>query len=324
MHQFTVNHHDFNGFSEYFDDHILTHLEIAETARIAAVSKAKTRWIITAVIVIALVIGLVSQTGNLFLGLFPMVLGGAIGGAWASSALSSLKSETKTHLVHNISQFLGWTFTEKVMQPPNIIEALYENKLLTGRYDRSSFEDRIQGSAHGADFEMVEAHLERKKTDDKGRTSWVTVFRGQLIGMDFHREFSGRTVVLRDKKIFNSKKKAGMKRVGLVDPVFEKIFEAYGTDQVEARYLLTPTFMQRLVDLEACVDGKNIRFGFIGGLLLIVVETHNKFEAGSMYKPLVSPERTQKILDEFSALLDVIDGVLKPEDRRESVRSHKA
>jgi len=40
-----------------------------------------------------------------------------------------------------------------------------------------------------------------------------------------------------------------MKRVGLVDPVFEKIFEAYGTDQVEARYLLTPTFMQRLVRL---------------------------------------------------------------------------
>ena len=64
------------------------------------------------------------------------------------------------------------------------------------------------------------------------------------------------------------------------------------------------------------MDGKNIRFGFIGGLLLIVVETDNRFEAGSMYKPLVAPERTQKILDEFSALLDVIDGVLEPETRR--------
>ena len=74
--------------------------------------------------------------------------------------------------------------------------------------------------------------------------------------------------------------------------------------------------MQRLVDLETKVDGKNIRFGFIGGLLLIVVETENKFEAGSMYKPLISPERTQKILNEFSAVLDVIDGVLKPEERR--------
>ena len=318
MHQFTADHNDFNGFSEYYEDQILTHLEIAETVRLSAVSKAKRNWTIIVAIILTVAIALLIKTREPLLVLMPLVFGGVIGKIWETNAFSIVKSETKTHLVQNISQFLGWEFTEKVLQPPNIIEALYENKLLTGRYDRSSFEDRIQGSAHGADFEMVEAHLEREKTDDKGRKSWVTVFRGQLIGMDFHREFLGRTVVLRDKKIFNAKKKAGMKRVGLVDPVFEKIFEAYGTDQVEARYLLTPTFMQRLVDLETKVDGKNIRFGFIGGLLLIVVETENKFEAGSMYKPLISPERTQKILNEFSAVLDVIDGVLKPEERRSS------
>ena len=62
---------------------------------------------------------------------------------------------------------------------------------------------------------------------------------------------------------------------------FSKIFEAYGTDQVETRYLLTPTFMQRLVDLEQSVDGKKIRFAFTGGQLLIAVETENRYEAGS-------------------------------------------
>ena len=98
-----------------------------------------------------------------------------------------------------------------------------------------------------------------------------------------------------------------MKCVGLVDPVFEKIFEAFGTDQVEARYLLTPVFMQTLVDLENSINGKNIRFGFDKNQLFIAVETNDQYEAGSMFKPLIDPARTQKILDEIGAVYDVVD-----------------
>ena len=130
--------------------------------------------------------------------------------------------------------------------------------------------------------------------------------------IDYPREFMGRTVVLRDAGIFNRKKKKGMKRVGLVDPVFEKIFEAYSTDQVESRYLLTPTFMQRLVDLETSVSGKKIRFGFLEGKLFIAIEAPNQFEAGSMFKPLTDTDRTEKILHEISAIFNVVDGILKP------------
>ena len=316
MHIFDEHHKDFHGFSKYFKDHVLTRLELAEVARVDAVAKAKKRALMSGLIGIIIAVLLFLKTQEIALLIIPLVLCGLIGWGWGSTALSPIKSETKTHLVSHISQFLGWEFTEKVEEPPNILETLFANRLLTARYDRSNFEDRIRGAAHGADFEMIEAHLERRDTDKDGKTRWVTTFRGQLIGMDFHREFLGKTVVLRDKKIFNTKTKAGMKRVGLADPVFEKIFEAYGTDQVEARYLLTPTFMQRLVDLETQVSGKNIRFGFVDGLLLIVVETENRFEAGSMFKSLIDPERTQKILDEFGAVLDVIDGVLKPDNYR--------
>jgi len=224
----------------------------------------------------------------------------------------TVKAETKSHLVGGICQFIGWEFNHDVDEPP-VLDPLIDNGLLPKRFHRVKFEDRMNGNAHGADFEAVEAHMERRDRDSKGRERWVTVFRGSLMAIDFHREFLGRTVVLRDKGIFNAKKKSGMKRVGLVDPIFEKIFEAYGTDQVEARYLLTPDFMQRLVDLETSVDGKKIRFGFIQGLLLIAVETPNRFEAGSMFKPLTDTTRTQKILNEIGAIFDVVDGVMKPQ-----------
>ena len=47
----------------------------------------------------------------------------------------------------------------------------------------------------------------------------------------------------------------GLRKVGLEDPHFEKIFEVFGDDQVEARAILTPVFMEELVALETAYAG---------------------------------------------------------------------
>lgn len=169
----------------------------------------------------------------------------------------------------------------------------------------ASIEDQISGHVHGADFSSVEVKLTKKS----GKNT-ITDFHGQLMSLTFPRKFLGRTIVLRDKGWLQGKKKGDMKRVGLVDPVFEDLFEAYSTDQVEARYLLDPVFMQKLIDLEKSVDGRNIRFGFSDSQLFIAVETENRFEAGSMKRSLMAPSRTQKILNEIRAIFHVVDGVM--------------
>ena len=51
--------------------------------------------------------------------------------------------------------------------------------------------------------------------------------------------------------------------VGLEDPVFEKIFEVFSTDQIEARRILTPAFMEKLLSLNALMvhwkqNGENV------------------------------------------------------------------
>ena len=220
-----------------------------------------------------------------------------------------IEAATKQNVLAGICKFLGWSFQEQ-FEPPVLFDSFVNLGLLPSRFTKSHFEDRIAGVAHGTRFEFFETHLEKQNSSEK-KNETVSVFRGQLLALEFDQKFSGRTIVLRDKGWLQGKKKQDMKRVGLVDPVFEKIFEAYGTDQVEARYLLTPTFMQRLVDLENSVDGKKIRFGFTEGYLLIAVETGNRYESGSMFKPLIDTGRTQKVLDEIGAIYDVIDGVMR-------------
>ncbi len=311
---FDEDRSEFKGFNKFYTGQILPYLQEREYDRLARIGKGKKVGGVIVGVGMILAIHFFYRFDNMIVPGLTAFFSLLIGGVTAFSMMSKLKGEVKQFLMDAICGFVGWTYTYKPELEPDM--KIWQSNKLLPRYDRMSFEDQMSGNAHGADFVFCETHLETQHRDKDGHTKWRTAFRGIMLEIDFHREFLGRTVVLRDAGIFNFKKKAGMKRVGLVDPKFEKIFEAYSTDQVESRYLLTTTFMQKLVDLETVVKGKKIRFGFLEGKLHIAVQAPNQFEAGSMMKPLTDPERTQKILDEIGSIFDIIDGVIRPEPNR--------
>ncbi len=310
MHSFDENRPEFKGFSKFYEQTIYPVLQEKERIRTKQLAKGNRYGVFAAIALTAIAAGIALTTDIYPLAIGLVLIGIIAGFAIRYAMMSKLKGETKQFLMDNICGFLGWKFKAKGVTLPDL-PLWKKNKLLPG-WDRVNFEDQMSGKVDGAAFTFCEAHLEREHYDKNGNSTWSTVFRGILLEIDFHRKFLGRTVVLRDAGIFNFRKKAGMKKVGLASPKFEKIFEAYGTDQVEARYLLTPIFMQKLVDLESSVSGKKIRFGFLGNKLHIAVEAPNQFEAGSMFTPLTNTGRTEKILNEIGAVLDVITGVGDP------------
>ncbi len=307
MHQFNEHHPEFKGFSRHFEREIRPGLTERDAVREAAVN----RGLVGAVVFILLgfavsaFVGLQIKLDSWIPVVMPSVLGPFLGAATFWGFTQAIRTETKGRIVTAVTDYLDWQFDAKV---PDFDLAPYRDHfLLEMRYHRAKFEDRLAGKAHGAAFDSVEAHLERRDRDNKGRTRWVTVFRGQLMRLDFPTKTFGRTIVLRDAGLFNKTKRGDMKRVGLSSPKFEKAFEAYGSDQVEARVILDPVFMQRMIDLEASVDGKRIRFAFVDNDLFIAVETANRYEAGSMFQPLDAPERMQRILDEVGVIFDIVD-----------------
>jgi hypothetical protein len=188
---------------------------------------------------------------------------------------------------------------------PDGIEHFTSLSLLPG-FDRSDYQDRFRGKHHGCDFAFFDGHLERKVRTNKS-TSWRTVFRGQLICIDFPKKFLGTTVVRRDKGLFNfmDRWSTSLQRVGLGDSRLEKAFEVYADDQVEARYLIHPVFMERLLDLETQFKGKNLRCAFFQGQLLVAIEGGDKFEMGSMFRTLLDEVR-----DNFILMVDELLGRL--------------
>lgn len=260
-----------------------------------------------------------------------VVAGGVLGGLIRHGGLSQLHSEIKTGLNTRLAEEFSMQYSEQVVNAPRF-DAFRDHDLLPNS-DRKSFEDHFSGETHGADFELYEAHLEQRRRTKK-RTYYVTVFRGVLIRISFPRTIDGVTLVTRDQGWFNGLTgwanktfgKAGRKleRIGLVDPDFEKLFEVYGTDQVMARYLLTPSFMERLLELETLLKGKNVRCVFDDALseeegkgeLLIVAETGNKFEPGSMFEPLDDREPVETLYGEIRLIDQIIQTVLEPATQR--------
>ena len=267
---------------------------------------------IVAIVVSFFILNRVGNPGFIFIGIF---LSAASIGGFYSFKSKRVKSDAKNILMSEISAFVGLHFNLKPQIQAEFLQNLQSLKLLPPRIHRTHFEDGISGRIGEVDVHVCEAKLERKVKTDKGER-WQTVFQGSLLEMDFHRDFHGTTIVLRDAGIFNAKRKGEMKRIGLASTRFEKIFEAYGTDQVEGRYLLTPTFMETLLELEDKVDGKKIRFAFNEGKLWIAVEHPNRFETKSLKQPMTDTSRIQTIIDELDAIFTIVTAVATQKKRR--------
>jgi hypothetical protein len=211
--------------------------------------------------------------------------------------------------------------------PPDWFEAVLGHGLLPREHDHALFEDALTGELHGADFEMCEAQLIEMEESKKGAPRQKTVFRGALIRIAFPRTIEGVTLIARDRgaanmldRWSNSRRSGGkLKRVGLVDPKFEDVFEVYGTDQVMARYLVTPTFMERLLELEAALEGSNVRAvfddslkaGFGKGELLIAADTGNLFEVARKGR-IDTRETLETIHEDIALIAEIIAIVLEP------------
>ncbi|MEO1475955.1 MAG: DUF3137 domain-containing protein [Pseudomonadota bacterium] len=302
---------DFATFPKVYSESILPTLINRERDRVDAAKEARTGWITGGA---GGLLGAFAGFGYAqmpLVGIFALL----IGGGWAfykTSGLRQIGRETKSLLVQPVAQEFGLVFDETPGEQNTVYD--FRRAGLIGKWDRSDFEDRLTGKRGEVDFEFFEAHLEEKRTtrdaNGRTRTRWVTIFQGQCIRFDFHKRFMGETLVTRDAGIFNRFGGHGdMKRAKLEDPTFEKAFEVYTTDQVEARFLLTPDFMQKLVDLEEAFHGGKLRCAFVGGEMFVAVEGGDLFEPGSMFRRLDDPNRIRELLDDFAAVFHLIDTV---------------
>ena len=167
----------------------------------------------------------------------------------------------------------------------HISEETYKHsELYLNQVDRFTGDDYVSGTRGETEFEFSEIHAEYKteSRDSKGntRTTWHTIFRGIFFHADFHKHIQSETFVLPDTaegwlgktvgQFFQSKNFRRDELVRLEDEEFERSFCVYSDDQIDARYILTPDMMRRILDLKRKV-GRKVALAFKGSRVYVAV-----------------------------------------------------
>ena len=213
---------------------------------------------------------------------------GAAGFGWAALAKRPVINAIKGGINGAIARALGLEYSAVVVPGP-IFERAKAFALLPG-YEDAACEDQWSGKIGEQPFTLHEAKLTEERGSGKSRRT-VTLFQGQLLSIAFTRKFIGTTLIERQQEhrtwwggARDHVEVGGleMKSVAMVDPRFEDMFSVWSDDGVEARYLVHPEYVERLIAVQTAYAGKNIRALFHGGELLVVIETENQFESGSL------------------------------------------
>jgi hypothetical protein len=194
----------------------------------------------------------------------------------------------KNLIIQKLVRSLGEDFTYHASD--RIKEHEYkESKIFLTGVDRYHGEDLIEGTIDKTEIKFSELKTEYKttSTNSKGHrtTHWHTIFNGIFMITEFNKEFNVNMVVLPDVaqnmfgvfgQTLQSMNSSRDSLVKLEDPNFEKSFVVYADDQLEARYILTPSFMERILELESSLPGK-LYLSFINSRLFVAFTTNKNY-----------------------------------------------
>lgn len=146
-----------------------------------------------------------------------------------------------------------------------------------------------------------------------------TIFHGQFIVTEFNKNFEGITLVSTDyaQAIFGSvigglfqSSVGDMHLIKMDNPEFEEAFVVHASDKVEARYILTPSFMEYILSYQKKTE-RFIQISFINNTVCIAIpynkdQFEDNFPIGKLGKEL------QKAFDnEFVKPLELATGVIR-------------
>lgn len=210
-----------------------------------------------------------------------------------------------------IAQALGLEYS--VTCEPGQTFAWAEQFDMVPSYDNSNFQDLWWGVIAGQPFTLHEAKLTEQRGSGKSRRT-VTVFEGSILSIGFNRRFQSTTLIEPDgerrKFLIGAEKEqtsiggVAVERIDLTEPRFEDRFTVWSNDQVEARYIIHPEYMERIVGIETAFAGQDIRALFHEGDLLITIKTGDLFESGSL-NPEDDRELLEKVIAQFGSLAEL-------------------
>lgn len=222
--------------------------------------------------------------------------------------VDNFKTKVISKLVEFVDRDLEYDHNNYIDEMTFKESRLYEHRI--DDYDGEDYIGGMVGKTHIEFSEVLARYKTETHTKNGTRTTWHTLFDGLFFSADFNKKFTSDLIIkpdLAEKWFGNFGKKLQKLNVfqhgqliELEDPDFEREFKVYGTDQTEARYILTPVMMEKILQLNSKIlmrEQKRISLSFINSRLYLALPLNkNLFEPSIFGKEVV---REQDILDYY-------------------------
>jgi len=306
------------SFEQFFENELIPALTPLEERRKAVANRIILFCGTTVAVLLLVALFWWRQSGDSAALIIPIVAAFAISGFLLrflrAGYVRDFKNEVVGPIVKYISSDLAYLPESGISESRFQLSGIFEHRI-----DRYHCEDLIQGSAGKTRIEFSELHAEYKteSVDSKGhrQTQWHTIFKGLFFIADFNKHFNGRTFVLPDTaekllgrfgQTLQGLDKSHGELVRLEDPVFEKEFAVYSTDQVEARYILSPALMHRMLEFRR-KTGATVYFSFIGGKVNIGISSQkNRFEP-RLFSTVLDIEMAREFVNDLQLALGIVE-----------------
>ncbi|WP_424773359.1 DUF3137 domain-containing protein [Novosphingobium sp.] len=288
-----------------------TWLESQNAERAAVTAKVRRIWMLAIAAGCAVAVAVTLFGDNIGAGMQFGFFTGLAGFGIAEWVKRPMINRLKGGINSAIAQALELDYVVEVV-PGDAFQQAYKFQLLPS-HDTARFADGWRGNLGGRPFAMHEAKLTEERGGGKSRRT-VTVFEGQVLSIGFNRQFNSTTLLepnAQRRKFFVGAEKeqvtiggVELERVDMTNPQFEERFTLWSNDQVEARYLVHPEYLERLLAVEQAFAGEDIRALFQNGDLVVTIKTGDLFESGSLDS---SDDRTllETAIAQFGSLADL-------------------
>ena len=226
-----------------------------------------------------------------------------IAGAVCFGLKKKFENEIKQKIMPYVCKCLGdlkWKYAQCSF------EQLLCKSGIIDRYNRVSYDDSFTGIYKDINYEICETSFYYKTGTGKN-SSTRTVFKGVMIKLDMNKSFTGNTVI-RPDTLKHASPAANLKHTTLEDVVFEKKFDVFTDDEVEARYLITPSFMERLNNMKTAFSADRVSCAFYDKYLLVGLHTSKDlFSICSLKEPVNDGKQFFTMFEEILSIIKLID-----------------
>lgn len=220
--------------------------------------------------------------------------------------ISSYKRKVKPMILPKLLSFVGdFHLVDKDVLGLELRKYVKSLNLFDS-YNRFEVDDRIEGMYKNLKVSISEISL-TKETGSGKRKKTVLIFEGLLIKVPCLKKYKGCTYIKKNASMLLNRNKD--EKVNLEDPEFEKYYDVFSTDQIEARYLITTAFMNRMVQLAKRGIGKDITLSFEQGNVNIAVSSSKDWFEMPILKPANDISIYRAIILELITILKIIDSL---------------